>query len=154
MGRMQPQDALLTGAAAREIENSAEMSVGVMVPSNRLIPIADHRPATLKMQSHMASGETNQLEIVPCLIHHLMGQGLEGLLLMQLPHPMEVTRPGAPLAGVAPGLAAKLQQSLHARRLLQRFQKKFSGRHYGGKELMKLKHSETLKALHITVKEA
>ena len=116
-----------------------------MVPSNRLIPIADHRPAMLQMQSHLASGEAKRVEIAPGLISHQLGQVMKRLLLMQLPHPMEVTGPGAPLAGVTISFAAKLQRSLHARRLLQVVEGKLSVRHHGGKELMKLKHANTLK---------
>ena len=71
-----------------------------MVAANRLIPITDHRPATLQMQGHMASLKPKRIEIAPGLIDHQLGQGLKGLLLMQLPHPMKVPRPGTTLAGV------------------------------------------------------
>ena len=35
------------------------MSIGVMVPSNRLIPVTDDRPAPLQMQGELASDEPN-----------------------------------------------------------------------------------------------
>ena len=56
---MQTYHPSLTGAGAGEIEDSAEMSIGVMVPSNRLIPVTDDRPAPLQMQGDLASGEPN-----------------------------------------------------------------------------------------------
>ena len=44
-----------------QIEDSAEMGIGVMVPSNRLIPVTENRPAPapLQMQSELASDEPN-----------------------------------------------------------------------------------------------
>ena len=151
MGRMKPQHAFFSRAVTREVENSAEMGIGVMVAANRLIPITDHRPATLQMQGHLASLKPKRIEIAPGLLNHQLSQGLKGLLLMQLPHPMQVPRPGAAFIGVALGLAAKLQQSLHAGRLLQRVERKLRRCHDGGEELMKLKHAHALKPLRFTV---
>ena len=79
---------------------------------------------------------------------------MKGLLLMQLPHPMEVTGSGAPFTWVALGLGAKLRQSLHEELLLQGFEGKLRGRYHGGKELMKLKHADTLKPHRSTVNTA
>ena len=73
---------------------------------------------------------------------------------MQLPHPMQVPRPGTALAGVALSFTAKPQQSLHAGRLLQRVERKLRRCHDGGEELMKLKHAHTLKPLRFTVNTA
>ena len=70
---------------------------------------------------------------------------------MQLPHPMQVSRPGTTLAGVALGLATKLQQSLHTGRLLQVVERQLRRCHHGGEELMKLKHAHALKPLRFTV---
>ena len=154
MGGMQPQHPLLSRASAREVKNSTEMGIGVMVAANRLIPITDHRPATLQMQGHLASLKPKRIEITPGLLNNHLSQGLKGLLLMQLPHPMQVPRPGAAFTGVALGLAAKLQQSLHAGRLLQRVERKLRRCHDGGKELMKLKHAHTLKPLRFIVNTA
>jgi hypothetical protein len=151
---MQPQHAFFSRAVTSEVQNSAEMGIGVMVAANRLIPITDHRPATLQMQGHLASGEAKRIEITPGLIDHQLGQGLKGLLLMQLPHPMQVPRPGAALAGVALGLAAKPQESLHAGRLLQGVERQLRCCHHGGEELMKLKHAHTLNPLRFTVNTA
>ena len=119
------------------------MSIGVMVAANRLIPITDHRPATLQMQGHLASLKPKRIEIAPGLLNHQLSQGLKGLLLMQLPHSMQVPRPGAAFTGVALSLAAKLQQSLDERRLLQRVERQLRRCHHGGEELMQLKHDET-----------
>ena len=130
------------------------MGVGVMVAANRLIPITDHRPATLQMQGHLASLKPKRIEIAPGLLNHQLGQHLKGLLLMQLPHPMQISRPGTTLAGVALGLAAKLQQSLHAGRLPQRVERKLRRCHDGREELMKLKRAHTPKPLRFTVNTA
>ena len=130
------------------------MGIWVVVAANRLIPITDHRPATLQMQSHLASLKPKRIEIAPGLIDHQLGQGLKGLLLMQLPHPVQVPRPGAALAGVALGLTAKLQQSLHAGRQLQGVERQLRCCHQGGEELMKLKHANTPKPLRFTVNTA
>ena len=73
---------------------------------------------------------------------------------MQLPHPMQVPRPGAAFIGVALGLAAKLQQSLHAGRLLQRVKRKLRRCDDGREELMNLKHAHDLKPLRFTVNTA
>ena len=73
---------------------------------------------------------------------------------MQLPHPMQVPRPGAAFTGVSLSLAAKLQQSLDARRLLQRVERELRRCHHGGEELMQLKHDDTLKPLRFTVNTA
>jgi len=154
MGRMQPQHAFFSRAVTREVQNSTEMGIGVMVAANRLIPITDHGPATLQMQGHLASLKPKRIEIAPGLIHHPLGQGLKGLLLMQLPHPMQVPRPGTALAGVALSFAAKPQQSLHAGGLLQGVERKLRGCHHSGKELMQLKHGDNLKPLRFTVNTA
>ena len=130
------------------------MSIGVMVAANRLIPITDHRPATLQMQSHLAALKPKRIEITPGLLNHQLSQGLKGLLLMQLPHSMQIPRPGAAFTGVALGLAAKLQQSLDERRLLQRVERQLRRCHHGGEELMQLKHAHTLKPLRFTVNTA
>ena len=93
------------------------------------------------MQGHLAAIKARRIQIAPGLIRHLLGQGLKGLLLMQLPHPVKITGPGATRAGVALGLAAKRQQSLHAGGLLQGVQRQVRGGDHGGKELMQLKHA-------------
>ena len=106
------------------------------------------------MQSHLASRKPKRIEITPGLLNHQLSQGLKGLLLMQLPRPMQVPRPGAAIIGVALGLAAKLQQSLHAGRLLQGVKRKLRRCDDGGEELMKLKHAQDLKPLRFTVNTA
>ena len=67
---------------------------------------------------------------------------------------MQIPRPGAAFIGVALGLTAKLQQSLHAGRLLQRVERELRRCHDGGEELMKLKHAHTLKPRRFTVTTA
>ena len=154
MGGMQPQHPLLSRAVTREVQNGTEMGIGVMVAANRLIPITDHRPATLQMQGHLASLKPKRIEITPGLLNYQLSQGVKGLLLMQLPHPMQVPRPGTALAGVAVGFAAKRQQTLHAGGLLQGVERQLRCCHHGGKELMKLKHAHTPKPLRFTVNTA
>ena len=67
---------------------------------------------------------------------------------------MQVPRPVSAFTGVALGLAAKRQQSLHAGRLLQRVERKLRRCDDGGEDLMKLKHAHTLKPLRFTVNTA
>ena len=73
---------------------------------------------------------------------------------MELLHTMEVTRPGAALAGVSLCFASTIQQSLQACGLLQWVQGELGCAYHCGKELMQLKHADNLKPLSSTVNKA
>ena len=54
VGGKQAQATTGASAIASEIHNRAEMGVGVVMPPNGLLRCADHRPAALNMQLHLA----------------------------------------------------------------------------------------------------
>ena len=95
------------------------MGIGVVVATNRLIPIADHRPAALQVQCNTIVIKAKLAEISPREPHHLLGQHGELRMPMELPHAIEIPRPGTTLIGIALCLATKPQQSLDADGLLE-----------------------------------
>ena len=72
MGRLKAQTPLLTHTATGEIKHCTEMGIGMVMPTDHLIPIAQHGPTSLKVQSHLRTLKAHRLEISPCLIRHLL----------------------------------------------------------------------------------
>lgn len=70
---MQTQGTVLSCALTAEIHHSTEVRVGVMVATDDLAPLAQHRPTTLEMHIQLVAIKTSALEIVPDPSHHLIG---------------------------------------------------------------------------------
>ena len=49
--RMDAQHPVLAAAGSTQVEHRTEMGIGVVVTAHHLIPVAEHRPAALHVQS-------------------------------------------------------------------------------------------------------
>ena len=139
--RMQTEYTLGTRTSACEIEHSTEMGIRVMVPSNRLIPFTDHRPATLQMQRNLVPCKSSFIEIGPGVERHLLRQCRKRRMPMQLPHTIEISCPGTSIVGITVIFTAQGQQRLEDDGLLQRIDRQLSRGDHRGKQLMMLKHA-------------
>ena len=74
-----------------------------MVAAHHLPELADHGPAALDVQSHPLPVKTEGLQIGLRVLHDPGEQAGEAWMAMELPHALEVSRPGAAWIGIGAG---------------------------------------------------
>ena len=119
---MESQTTIGSIAGAGEIKDSAEMCIGMVMATDALVPVTDHRPTTLETQGQTAAIKFKAFEVAPGCSRHLAGNPLEIRMPMQLPDAIKVSSPSTALAGVAGRLSSQGQQRLQLDRQIQRIQ--------------------------------
>ena len=66
----------------------------MVMATDALVPVTDHRPAALEMQRQLGLVETDGRQVAPSLLHQLPSQAGEVWMPMQLPDTIEVAGPG------------------------------------------------------------
>ena len=84
----------------------------MVMTTNALIPVTDHRPTALEMQGNSFAVEAKGVEIGPGGITNLNRQILKIRMLMQLPDTIDISSQGAAIIGIPNGLNAQGQQRL------------------------------------------
>ena len=150
---MDTQNPVLTGAGSGQIKDSTEVSIGVVMATDQLIPVAHNRPATLKMQGNLLEIKTDGIEIVPGLIGHKSGQINKIGLAMQLPDPIDVSGPGATFGGIPCCGTAQHQNVLQIPSQIERVQDQLNRGHSRGEKLVNLEgvHSKPTGCLSLTL---
>ena len=113
--------------------------------ANELIPLAQHRPAALKMQSHLAAIKANGLQIPHGLLCHPAHQGSKFGQVMQLPNSVDIPRPSASRAGVANIPTPKSQQRLQMSSKIQRIDNQLGCGHNRWEQLVKSESHHSIK---------
>ena len=109
---MQTQHPFITAAGTTQIQHSAEMGIGVVMTAHQLIPVADHRPAALQMESDLTPIKTHSVQVELRLIGDLRRQIDKVGMTVQLPDTVDVPGPGTTLMRVARGGTAKREHVL------------------------------------------
>ena len=122
MGRKQPQATTGIAAITSEINNRAEMGIGVVMPPNGLLRCADHRPAALDVQLHLALVKAQSRDVGLGLLSDGSHQGRKQRLPVQLPEAIDVAGPGTTWFGITLRLAPQLDHLLHPLGQLQRIE--------------------------------
>ena len=81
---MDAQHPVLTATGSTQVEHSTEMGIGVVVTAHHLIPVAEHRPAALHVQSQLGLIEA-PIRMLQTDFSIYMGMLLTYLPLMILP---------------------------------------------------------------------
>jgi hypothetical protein len=144
---MNTKHTLLTRTIPSEIQHRTEMGIGMVMASHELIPVAQHRPAALKMQSHSAAIKPNRLQITHGLLCHSLNQGSKLRLAMQLPNTVDITSPSASLTGVTHRLTPESQQCLQMPSKVNRIDCQLGCRHNRWEKLVKSQS-------HLSIKKA
>lgn len=136
--RVHPQHPILSIARSTQIQHRTEVSIGMMMTAHQLIPVADHRPAALQMESDLTPIKTHSIQVELRLIGDLRRQIDKVGMTVQLPDTVDVPGPGTTLMRVARGGTAKREHVLQQTRQFQRIQGQLSRGHGCWKQLVHL----------------
>ena len=114
----------------------------MVMATNALIPVTDHRPTALEMQGNSVAVEAEGVEIDPGRITDLNRQILKIWMLMELPNTIEISGPGTAITGITNGLSPQGQERLQLGGEIEWIELKLLRRDGGGKKLMAL-HRKT-----------
>ncbi len=100
-------------AVSIEVIDSAQVGIGMVVPSHHLARLTHHRPAALQMQRQRRWIKSQLLQVGPDMALQPADQGREGGVALQLIDTVEVACPGAERIGVGLRLPPQGQNCPH-----------------------------------------